>query len=56
MISLEGKAEKTNNKLLSRDQTEGQIHDIKLANKSFENEAQVKCLWTTATNLNLIKK
>jgi hypothetical protein len=42
--------------LLSRHQNAGQIHDIKIANTSFENVAQFKYLGTTLTNQNLIQE
>jgi hypothetical protein len=41
--------------LLSRDQNAGQNHDIKIANRSFENVPQFKYLGTTVTNQNLIQ-
>jgi hypothetical protein len=41
--------------LLSRHQNAGQIHDINIVNRYFENVAQIKCLGTTATNQNLIQ-
>jgi hypothetical protein len=40
--------------LLSRHQNEGQSHDIKIANRFFENVAQFKYLGTTVTNQKLI--
>jgi hypothetical protein len=36
--------------LLSRHQNAGQNHDMKIANRSFENVAQFKYLGTTVTN------
>jgi hypothetical protein len=39
--------------LLSRHQSVGQSHDIKIANRSFENVSQFKYLGTTVTNQNL---
>jgi hypothetical protein len=40
--------------LLSRHPNAGQIHEIKIANGSFENVAQFK--YTTVTNKNLIQE
>jgi hypothetical protein len=40
--------------LLSGHQNAGQNHDIKIANRSFENVAQFRYLGTTVTNQNLI--
>jgi hypothetical protein len=42
--------------LLSRHQNAGQNHDIKIANGSFENMAQLKYLGTTVKNQNLVQK
>jgi hypothetical protein len=42
--------------LLSRDQNAGQNHDIKIANRSFENVAQFQYLGMPVTNQNLIQK
>jgi hypothetical protein len=44
------------NTLLSRHQNAGQNHDLKIANRVFENIAQFKYLGTTVTNQNLIQK
>jgi hypothetical protein len=41
---------------MSRHQTTGQNHYIKVANESFENVAKLKYLGTTLTNQNLIYK
>jgi hypothetical protein len=49
-------AEKTKYMLLSRHNNAGQNHDIKIANRSFENVAQFKYLGTTVTNQNLIQE
>jgi hypothetical protein len=42
--------------LLSRHQNAGQTHDMKIANRCFENVTQFRYLGTTVTNLNLIQK
>jgi hypothetical protein len=42
--------------LLSRHQNAGQSHDIKTANRSFENVAQFRYLGKTVTNQNLIQE
>jgi hypothetical protein len=42
--------------LLSRQQNVGQNRDIKIANRSFENVSQLKCLGMTVINQNLIQE
>jgi hypothetical protein len=42
--------------LLSRQQNTGQNRNIKIANRSFENVSQFKCLGTTVTDQNLIQE
>jgi ribosomal protein S2 len=42
--------------MLSRQQNAGQNHDIKIANRSFENVAQFRYLGMTVTNQNLIQE
>jgi hypothetical protein len=42
--------------LLSRHHNAGQSHDIKIANKCFENVAKFRYLGTTITNQNLIQE
>jgi hypothetical protein len=41
---------------VSRDQNAGQIREIKIGNRSFENVSQFKYLGTTITNQNLIQE
>jgi hypothetical protein len=53
-IGLELNAEKTKYMVISRDQHEGQNHNTKIANKSFEKVEQFRCLGTTLTNQNSI--
>jgi hypothetical protein len=42
--------------LLSRHQNAGQNHDVKIANRCFENVEQFRYLGTTITNQNLIQE
>jgi hypothetical protein len=49
-------AEKTKYMLLSHHQNGGQNHDIKTANRSFENVAQFKYMGMTVTNQNSIQE
>jgi hypothetical protein len=55
-VGLEVNTEKTKYMLLSRCQNAGQNHDIKIADRSFENVAQFRYLETTITNQNLIQE
>jgi hypothetical protein len=55
-VGLEVNTEKTKYMLLSRHQYAGHNHDIKIANKCFENVAKFKYLGTTITNQNLIQE
>jgi hypothetical protein len=55
-IGLEVNAEKTKYMLLSHHQNAGQNHNIKIANRCFENVAQSIYLGTTATNQNLVQE
>jgi hypothetical protein len=55
-IGPEVNAEETKYMLLSRHQNEGQNHDIKIVNRSFENVAQFRYLGTTVTNQNSIQE
>jgi hypothetical protein len=55
-ICLEVNAGKTQYMLLSRHQNEGQNHNIKIGDRSFENVSQFKYLGTTVTNQNLIQE
>jgi hypothetical protein len=50
---LEINVEKTKYMLLACHQNAGQNHDIKMANRSFENVSQFKYLGITVTNQNL---
>jgi hypothetical protein len=50
------KREKTKYMLLSHHQNAGQINDIKIADRCFENVAQFRHLGTTVTNQNLIQE
>jgi ribosomal protein S2 len=54
-VGLELDTEKTKYMLLSRHQNAGQNHDIKIANRCFENVAKFRYLGTTITNQNLIQ-
>jgi uncharacterized protein (UPF0335 family) len=55
-VGLEVNTEKTKHMLKSRRQNEDKIHNIKIANKCFENVAQFKYLGTTVKNQNSIKE
>jgi hypothetical protein len=55
-VGLELSTEKTRYMLLSCHRNAGQNHDIKLANRSSENVAQLKYLGTTVTDQNLIQR
>jgi hypothetical protein len=50
VVCLEVNTEKTKYMLLPRHQNGGQNHDIKTANRCFENVAQFRYLGTTITN------
>jgi hypothetical protein len=56
VVGLEVNAKKTKYMSLSRQQNAGQNHNIKIANRSFENMAQFKYLKTTVTSRNLIQE
>jgi hypothetical protein len=56
VIGLEVNIEKTKYMPLCRHQNAGKNHDIKTANRSFENVAQLKYLGMIATNQNLIQE
>lgn len=53
---MEIDAEKTKYVYMFHYQTEGQIHCIKIANKSLENVAKLKYLGIIVTNYNCIHK
>jgi hypothetical protein len=55
-VGLEINIEKTKYMLLSHHQNADQNWDIKIANRSFENESQFRYLGTTVTNQNLIQE
>jgi hypothetical protein len=55
-VCLEMNVKKTKYILLSRRENVGQNRDIKIANRSFKNVSQFKCLGTTVTNQNLIQE
>jgi hypothetical protein len=55
-VGLEVNAEKTKYSLLSRHQNAGQSHDIKIANRSFENVTQFKYFGTRVKNKNLVQE
>jgi len=53
-LGLEGNAEKTKCIFMCCQQTAGQSHNIKIANKSFESVAKFRCLEMAPTNENCI--
>jgi hypothetical protein len=53
-VGQEINLEKIKNMLLSRHQNVGQNRDMKIANRSCENESKLKCLGTTVKNQNLV--
>jgi hypothetical protein len=55
-VVLEADAEKTKCMSLSHHRNPGQNHDIKIANRRFENVAQFGYLGATVTNQNLIQE
>jgi hypothetical protein len=55
-VGLEVNTEETKYMLLSHHRNAGQNHDIKVANRCFENVAQLRYLGTTITNRNLIQE
>jgi hypothetical protein len=55
-VGLEVNAEKTKYILLPRHQNAGQNHNIKMGDRSFENEAQLKYLEMRVTNENSINE
>jgi hypothetical protein len=55
-IGLEVNTDKTKYVLLSHHQNAGENHDVKIANRSFENVSQFKYFGMILTNQNLIQK
>jgi hypothetical protein len=55
-VGLEVNAERIKYTLIGCPQNAGQSHNIKRANRSFENVAQFKYLGTTVTNQNLVEE
>jgi hypothetical protein len=55
-VHLEVNTEKTKYMLLSHHQNAGQNHDIKTANRCFENVEQFRYLGMTITNQNVIQE
>jgi hypothetical protein len=55
-VTLEVNTEKTKYMLLSHHQNAGQNHNIKMANRSFENVTQLKHFGMTVTNQNFIQE
>jgi hypothetical protein len=53
-VGLDVNARKTKYMLLYYHHNAGRNHDIKIANRSFENVAQLKCLGMRVTSQNLI--
>jgi hypothetical protein len=55
-VGLEVNVQKTKYMLVSQDQKAGQIQEIKIGNRSFENVSQFKYLGTKVTNQNFIQE
>jgi hypothetical protein len=55
-VGLKVNSEKTKYMLMSHHQNAGQNHNIRMADRSFENVVQIKYLGTTVTNQNLINE
>jgi hypothetical protein len=55
-VALKVNVKKIKHMLMSHHQNAGQNHDIKVANRSFENVAQFKYLELTVMDLNLIQE
>ena len=53
-IGLEVSADKTKYMVVSRDQSAGRIHSVRIDNSTFERVEEVKYLGTTLTNQNSI--
>jgi hypothetical protein len=50
------KTQRTRHIVMSRHQNVGQNHNLLVANKSFENVASFKSLWTAVRNQNIIQE
>jgi hypothetical protein len=55
-VGLEVNVDKTKDMLVSHTRNVDQIRDVRMVNRSFENESQFKYLGMTVTNQNLIQE